>query len=319
MSSFRPRPVSEYFRILFSRKLLLLLTIGSVLVAAMAVIRRIPSIYESRASIVITDNGEGRDLVAGRVAAAVERLSSRALLEPIISENSLYGYYAGQGDLDAAVAKLRRDIKVEPKYRGDIPEMVSLSYRNPDSAIATKVATELVSVFSKMNSAIENQILEAQASTKEELGQIESRFRQAGIAKANDEYRRAASSRAQNEMNVARAQRLAANASVEELTNKQYTLDQQIAEQKREIGLQENIAKNAPGPKVEGSSSYGALLVRRAELDSQVKLYSAQYTNKNPKMIEANAQLGSVDKEIAKLEAQGAKASDTGSPEALEL
>jgi len=114
MSSFRPRPISEYFRILLSRKLLLFLTIGSVLIAAIAIIRRIPSTYESRASIVITDNGEGRDLVAGRVAAAVERLSSRALLEPIISENSLYGYYAGQGDLDAAVAKLRRDIKVEP-------------------------------------------------------------------------------------------------------------------------------------------------------------------------------------------------------------
>src|SRR5215471_8267401 len=139
MSSFRPRPFSEYFRILFSRKLLLLLTIGSVLVAAIVIIRRIPSTYESRASIVITDNGEGRDLVAGRVAAAVERLSSRALLEPIISENSLYGYDSGHSDLDAAVAKMRKDIKVEPKYRGDVPEMVSLTYRNPDSATARKV------------------------------------------------------------------------------------------------------------------------------------------------------------------------------------
>ncbi|MGH9822070.1 MAG: GumC family protein [Blastocatellia bacterium] len=318
MSSYRPRPISEYLRILFSRKLLLLLAIGSMLVATVAVIRHIPDSYESNASIVVTDNGEGRDLIAGRVAAAVERLSSRAFLEPIINENHLYGNTANS-NMDAAVARMNKDIKVDAKYRGDTPEMVSFSYRNSDPTTAKNVATELVSVFSKMNNAIENQIAEAQASTAQEMGQIEGRLHQLGIEKASDESRKAASSRAQSEMNLARAQKVAAASSVEELTNKQYTLDQQIAEQKKEIAQQEIIAKNAPPPKVEGSSSYGALLVKKAELEGQIKLYSGQYTDKNPKMVETKTQLAALEKEIAKVETSGANTPDAGSAEAREL
>jgi len=294
------------------------LAIGSMLAAALIVIKRIPDSYQSNASIVITDSGEGRDLVSGRVAAAIERLSSRAFLEPIIEENHLYSNVAAR-DMDAAVARMRKDIRIEPKYRGDIPEMVSVSYRNPDPATAKSVATELVSVFVKMNNAIENQNVAAQASTRDEIGQVEGRLRQLSIARASDESRRAAAGRAQSEMSIARAQRMAAASSVEELTNREYTQQQQMSEQKREIAQQENLVKTAPPPTTQGSSSYGALLVKRAELEGQVKLYSSQYTDKNPKMVEAKTQLASLEKEIAKTEAQGASSSNAGSAEAREL
>ena len=318
MTSYRPRSVSEYVRILLSRKFLLLLAVGSMLAGTLAVIKRIPDSYQSTASIVITDSGEGRDLVSGRVASAVERLSSRSFLEPIIDENHLYGDI-GAGDMGGAVARMRKDIKVDLKYRGDIPEMVSLSYRNPNPSTARNVATELVSVFSRMNSAIENQNAEAQASTKEEMGQVEGRLRELGIAQASDESRRAAANRVQGEMNLNRAQKIAAASSVEELTNKEYTLQQQVSEQKREIEQQENIIKTAPPPTNEGSSSYGALLVKKAELEGQVKVFSSQYTDKNPKMMEAKTQLAALEKEITKIEGQGATSSKAGSAEAREL
>src|SRR5215831_5281315 len=252
MTSYRPRSISEYVRILLSRKFLLLLAVGSMLAGTLAVIRRIPDSYQSNASIVITDSGEGRDLVSGRVAAAIERLSSRAFLEPIIEENHLYSNVAAR-DMDAAVATMRKDIRIEPKYRGDIPEMVSVSYRNPNPGTAKTVATELVSVFVKMNNAIENQNVAAQASTRDEIGQVEGRLRQLSIARASDESRRAAAGRAQSEMSIARAQRMAAASSVEGLTNREYALQQQMSEQKREIAQQENLVKTAPPPTTEGS------------------------------------------------------------------
>jgi succinoglycan biosynthesis transport protein ExoP len=319
MNSYRPRSIAEYLRLLSSRKYLFVLAGGAMLAACLLVVHRIPDTYESSASIVVTGKDEDRQMVGSRVAAATQRLSSREFLEPIILEHHLYGIKDGDSSMiDGAVGRMRKDILVEPKYREDYPEAVSVSYKNPNPQTAQQVASELVSVFVGMNDAIQQQIEREEESSKEEMTEIEARMRQVGMDKAGQEYRKAVQSRAQSEMNMARAQKLAASSSIEDLSNKQYALQRQIEEQKRQIAAQEKVAKSTPAPSRDGSSA-GALLVRKAEIEGQIKQFSTQYTAENPKMVQAKAQLSAVEDEISKLESQSGGAPDASSPASNEL
>ena len=315
MNSYRPRSAGEYLTMLSSRKFVMVLAAGSMLAACLWVIRRIPETYQSSATIVVTGKDQERDMVGGRVADATARLSSREFLEPIIIEHHLYGVSDPNGAIDGAVGAMRRDIKVDPKYRGDYPEAVSVSYRNADPRTAQEVATELISVFVGMNDALEKQIGDEEVSIKQEMSDIEGRMRQLGVEKTSEEYRKAVQSRAQGEANLARAQKAAAGASVEELSNKQYGLQRQIEEQKQQIAAQEKLAQSGSGATKD--SSYGALLVHRAEIEAQINQYSTQYTAENPKVIQAKAQLAATNEEIAKADAKGG--TDSGSPASNEL
>src|SRR5207247_317149 len=110
------------------------------------------------------------------------------------------------------------------------------------------------------------------------------------------------------------AQRLAAESSVETLSDKQYTLERQIVEQKRQVAEEEKLAALAPRTGgARAGSSYGVLLVRKAELEAQLKEYSTQYTAKNPKVMQARTQLAEIDRQLAQLEAADGQGAGAGS------
>src|SRR5439155_12490893 len=93
-------------------------------------------------------------------------------------------------------------------------------------------------------------------------------------------------------------------ASMDALNDKQYALEQQIAEQNKQILIQRgNVesAQSVPGPQ---DAAYGALLVRKTELDAQLLEYASQYTDKNLKVIQAKTQLLEINRQITALEAK---------------
>src|SRR5262249_27616474 len=134
-----------------------------------------------------------------------------------------------------------------------------------------------------------------------------------------------------NALLAASAQRLTTADSIDSLSDKEFMYERQIDEQKRQITEQEKLLKSAatasgPAP----NSAYGVLLARRAEVEGQIKNLATSATEKNPKMIQARAQLAAVNKEIARIEADGeankgaggannGEAADPASPEAREL
>jgi len=301
MTSFRSRTLSEYLLIIWRRKLLVFLLATGMLISTFLVIDRLPNIYESRATVVTSGASSDRQAVNARVAAATERLTSRAFLEPIISR---YDPYNGGGNIDADVAEMRQDLKVETTYRSDFPERLTIAYRHTDPALAKDVATDLVSVFGKMNEAVEKQTAEDLSNLASQIGDVENRLREMGKLRAATAARQKAAGRAAGAVGAERAQRIASASSIETLTDKQFALEQQIGEQKRQIEEQQKIAKMAPSD-AKASSSYGVLLVRKAELEAQLKDYGAQYTDKNPKVIQARNQLGEINHQIAQLNAGG--------------
>jgi uncharacterized protein involved in exopolysaccharide biosynthesis len=316
MTSFRSRTFTEYLQIIWRRKLLIFLLATGMLISTFFVIEQLPDVYESRATVVTSGALSDRQAVNARVAASTERLTSRAFLEPIIAR---YDPYNSGGNIDAAVGQMRRDLKIDTTYRSDFPERLTISYRHTDPELAKNVATDLISVFGQMNEAVEKYAEENASTLASQISDVENQLRETGKLRAAIVARRSAAGRAAGALNTERAQRIAAASSIETLTDKQFALEQQIAEQNRQIQEQEKIAKLAPSDAKAGGS-YGVLLVRKAELEAQLKEYGNQYTDKNPKIIQTRNQLGEINNQIAQLNAGGDQDSaPVNSAEAREL
>lgn len=311
----RPRTLIEYGQLIWRRKILCLFVVLLVLVSAFVVIAGIPAQYQSSGSVVVAGRQDDRQAIAARVATITERLNSRVFLESLIARHGLYPKQVENGAMAAAVNQLRRDIKVDVKYRGDNPEVLTITCRYGDPAVAKDVATDLVSTFGKMNDAVERQVEERGSQIDAEVIEIERRMNQLAASSARS---RVLSGR-NSAFNATRAHRIAASSSIETLSDKQYSLERQIGLQKQQIAEQEKIARTAPTDGRSGGS-YGVLLVRKAELDAQLKDYSSQYTEKNPKVIQARNQLSEIGKQIAQLNAAtGQDGVPLSSAEAREL
>jgi uncharacterized protein involved in exopolysaccharide biosynthesis len=300
---------------LWRRKLIFLSIAGATMIAAYIIISRLPDTFESKAAIVVTSKMDDRQSIADRVAAVRERLSSRALLESVAQRHLLATSSTNQS-MDLAINRLRKDIKVETFMRGDFPERLSLTYKNDNPQLAKDVATDLVAVFGSMNEALEKQLADETENLNAELNDVETRLTQ--ISQRSIYRGSGGSSRPRIDLNAVRAERSAAQSSIETLTDKQFSLEREIGQQKQQIAEQQKIVKAAPS-EARTSSSYGVLLVRKAELQAQIKDYTAQYTDQNHKVIQARAQLDEINRQIAQLstEAQGGGAAN--STEAREL
>lgn len=315
MGSIRPRSFAEYAQMLWRRKLLFFSIAGATMIAAYIIISRLPDIYESKAAIVVTSKMDDRQAIADRVAAVRERLSSRTLLESVVQRHLLATNPTNQ-TLDAAINRLRKDIKVETFMRGDFPERLALTYKNQDPLVAKDVATDLVAVFGSMNEALEKQLADETENLNTELNDVENRLTQ--ISQQRSFHRVSGGSRPRIDLNAVRAERAAAASSIETLTDKQFSLEREIAQQKQQIAEQQKIVKAAPS-EARSTSSYGVLLVRKAELEAQIKDYAAQYTDKNPKVIQARNQLEEINHQLAQLNVDGQGGGTLNSAEAREL
>lgn len=304
MPSFRPRTFTEYLQLVWHRKVLFLLVFTAMLVATYVIVRRIPDQYQSKATIVIAGSQDDRVATAARVMTITERVYSRAFLEPLIERHNLYPKEVERGAMESAVNRMGKDIKVDAKYRGDFPESVTIAYRSPNPETAHAVATELVAAFGSMNRAIEGRLDDQASQVSNEIAELEARLSQLGQQRAIAVAHSRTTGQSRSAFDTQRAQRQAAESSIETLTDKQYALNQQIAETKRQIAEQEKLVKSAPRD-VKAGSSYGVLLVRKAELEAQLKDYQSQYTDKNPKVVQAQTQIAELNRQIAALSASG--------------
>jgi uncharacterized protein involved in exopolysaccharide biosynthesis len=315
MASLRPRSIPEYMQMFWRRKWLFLFVAGATMIAAFIIINRLPNVYESKATIVVTGKQDERQAIADRVAAVRERLSSRSLLESV-AQRHLLADSAKDETIDSTINRLRKDTRVETFMRGDFPERLTLTYRSQDPQVAKDVATDLISVFGNMNEALAKQLSEQSDALNSELNEVENHINQ--ISQQRLVRRGSGISRPHIDINAVRAERSAAASSLETLADKKFSLEREIAQQKQQIAEQQKIVKAAPS-EARSTSSYGVLLVRKAELEAQIKDYSAQYTDKNPKVLQARVQLQEIEHQIAQLNVDGQNGASMNSAEAREL
>jgi uncharacterized protein involved in exopolysaccharide biosynthesis len=328
MEIMRPRGPFEYLGILWRKKLLILLVAASVSIATLQIIRRIPNVYESHALIVISNQGNGNDdrsPSSPPLAALTQRMTSQGNLTEIVRRYDLYPQTPGVvPDPGVAVERLRKAVKIDIKMRNyypDGPESLTISYRYTDPVIAKRVVADLISIFDETNATIRRQAATELERFHAQVAGIETQLH--GLAPQRDQALLRSGS-ADNATSAVRAQRLAATDSIGALGDREFMLIRQIDEQKRQIAEQEKLVSSAaPDSRLASNSAYGVLLARRAEVEGQIKDLARSATEKNPKMIQARAQLAAINQEIARLEAaSGANsgaALNSASPEAREL
>ncbi|MBS1788263.1 MAG: hypothetical protein JST85_11095 [Acidobacteria bacterium] len=317
MKNFRPRTMLEYVRMLWRRKLIIVLFSVAIMIAAYNSLRLVRNVYEASALVAISiQTSEERSAVDVQVASVNQHLLSRANLEPIIRRYRLYNNK--DENVDSAIEALRKDVKVETKVRDYYPQFpisFTITYKNNDPVIAMQVTNDLISYFNNSNDRLEKQNADEANALDGVINELEERLKQIN-------KQRAATEALTGNLSTVKAQRTSLLFAIENLNDKEFSLNQHIAQQKRQITEQEKITKALPSDSIEAtrSSAYGVLLTEKARLEAQLKEQRSQYTEKNQKVIQTQAQLTEINKQLIEM---GEKRSQAGieslSPEMREL
>src|SRR5262249_26238729 len=209
-------------------------------------------------------------------------------------------------DPDAAVAHLRKEIKLDIKMRNyypEAPESLAISYRYTDPAIAQRVMSDLVSLFEQTNVRMREQAERESKRFSDKIAEVETQLREIAPQRDLALLRNASAGSPDNAPSTVRERRLTIANSIDSLDDKEFMLERQIDEQRQLIAEQQKQVNSAALVNgLTASGAYGVLLARRAEVEGQVKDLAAVATEKNPKMIQARTQLAVINREIARLE-----------------
>ncbi len=300
MGKIRPRQLTEFLEIIWRRKGIAILIAGGMLLATFLVIERLPDVYESRGMVIVAaKNGDDLQIVMTQITAATQQLTSQTNLNALVRKLNIYPSLS----TDEAITKLQKTIKTETKFRGfypDGPESFTISYRHTDPRIAQNVMTELVSVFDFSNANARKQASEELQAVHNELTQVEQQLQQITNANAQENANRPAKTKL--DAVAVNTQRFTTSAAIASLNDKQFGLEKQIANLKKQIDDQQKMVKRT-APPANPRNAQGPLLVRKAELEASLKEYATQYTEKNPKVQQARIQLAEVNRQLATLTA----------------
>src|SRR5262245_2013447 len=275
MDSLRPRSLFEYLEIIWRRKLLIFVMAASILIAAYLVIRRIPNVYESRAMIVISKQANDDPLLAAApLPALTQQLTSRGNLMAIVRRYNLYHHIPSPvHDPDAAVERMRNEIKLDIKMRNyypEAPESISVSYRYTDPTIAQRVVADLVSVFEQANVTMRGQVETELGRFRDKIAEVEGQLRELAPRRDSALLPAGIAGNSGITPSEARAQRVATTPQIDSLSDKEFMLERQIDEQNRQIAEQEKLSKSAAGANgFSAGGAYGVLLARRAEVEGR--------------------------------------------------
>lgn len=322
----RPRRLTEYLEICWRRKGMIFLMGAVMLIATYLLIKRVPNLYESRALIIVTyvpSSGEDPLAQGAPIVTVIQYLTSRANLALVARRHKLYPKIK---DFDDVIAKLQKEIKTEVKNRSyfpEGPESVTVTFRYQDPHVAQKVVADLVSNFEQANVTIRQQATAEINSLSGKITEVDDRLKELSPQRDLAMIQSAIpTGRSAGEAMAVRTHRMTVETNIDSLSDKEFSLERQITDLKQQISEQERIVKSAsPVNNLAANPAYVTLLGRKAELAAQIKDFSAQYTEKNPKLISARSQLTEIERQLAKLDAASGGGSDApvSSPEASEL
>ena len=191
MLEFRQRTPSEYAKIAWKRKWLIILPAIAIATSVAWVVYRLPDIYESQTLIVVKPSTlptgvvptMSDDNLTRQLTSIAQVVTSRSSLEPLVTKYDLYRAERLRGEpMEMMIDMMRNNIKVEVNTsRNDITNGFNISYRGRDPRTTQAVTADLASKYideqtkstiSASSSA--KQFMEQQArQAKEELDAID--------------------------------------------------------------------------------------------------------------------------------------------------
>lgn len=297
----------------FKRRFPLSLAIGAgLIVLTIALSLGLPSIYKSRAVVLIEAQEIPQDLVRSLVTSYADQrmqiISQRVLtnsnLNSIIQKYDLYSEERRSETLEAVLEKMREDITmlpisadvVDPKQGKAVKATIAfeLAYENRSPEVAQRVANEIVSLFLNEN-------LKQRSETSEETLTFLSNEADKLRANVSDLETRLADFKKKNQgklpelnnlnlelMNRAEVQITQLDTQLQSLQQQRVYLESELAQQKPTT----NQLVSESGQRILGSAD------RLKILESEFITLSARYGANHPDVIAKSKEISSLRAEV---------------------
>ena len=308
-SEFRQRKPSEYGKIIWRRKWLIILPVIAVASAVGWVVYRLPDVYESSTLIVVKPSTLPNSVVptitedslTRQLTSIAQVVASRSSLEPLVQKYDLYKTERVRGEaMENIIETMRRDIKVEVNTsRNDITNGFNISYRYRDPRITQLVTAELASKYisaqtqntinatSAAKQFIEQQVRQA----KDELDAVDQKrldYMKQNIGNLPDEGQSLL-----GQLNGLRDQQKAYITEVGRLQDRRSAMAGQLATARKTFEqLKDDIIENTTDPKT--TMAWAQLSSRKADLESQLVRLRTELREKHPDVQAKEAELKSV-------------------------
>lgn len=310
---FRQRKPSEYFKIAWNRKWLIILPAIAIATAVAWVVYRLPDVYESSTLIVVTPStlptsvvpNITEDTITRQLNGIAQVVTSRSSLEPLVTKYELYQIEKLRGEpMENIIDTMRKDIKVEINTsRNEITNGFIISYRGRDPRTTQAVTSALASKYideqtkSTINSTtsakqfIDNQTRQA----KEELDAVDNKrleFMQRNVGNLPSEAAALVS-----QLTGLRDQQKAYITEVGRYQDRRSALTGQLSLLKKSSDqIKDEVIENTTDPKT--TLGWAELVKRKADLEAQLQRMLTELRPKHPDVISKEAEINSVKKEM---------------------
>jgi len=317
MNSLRPRTLTDYFSAARRHKFVIIATALVFGVAAFIAVKRLPSVYESSASITVESQASDPAIDPARRLAIIEQqVTNRARLESVITKSGLFKEAIEQGArTDDLITQMRARIRVAEI--ADRDNQFRVSYRASDPQTAQKITAELVADNAKpapSTSGEADKLRQQAADLSASLRELEEKApwlitrKDAAPAPAIQTTRSAQPSADQQ-------------MTIESLKDRQYLIQQQMADIERRIASQKEIVEQQKkNSTLRDNPTYAVLIAKRTELQGQrdTLINRQELTDKHPRVTGIIDQISAINRQIEELKQQDAN-QISQSPEAREL
>ncbi|HLA09622.1 MAG TPA: hypothetical protein VJ023_03330 [Pyrinomonadaceae bacterium] len=315
---FRQRKPSEYLRIAWKRKWMILLPAVAITTAVSWAVYRLPDVYESVTLIVVKPSTLPtsvvptitEDSLTRQLTSIAQVVASRSSLEPLVEKYELYKTERLRGEpMEVVINTMRRDINVEVNTsRNDITNGFNIRFRYRDPKTTQLVTAELASKY------IDEQTKNTISSTRSAKEFIEQQARQ-----AKEELEAADQQRLQfmqqnlgnlpgeaqsllGQLNGLREQQKAYITEVGRLQDRRSAMASQLASIKKSAEqIKDDIAETTTDPKT--TPAWAQLSSRKAGLEAELTRMLTELRPKHPDVLAKQAEVdsvqGSMDEMIA--------------------
>ncbi|MGH9968281.1 MAG: GumC family protein [Pyrinomonadaceae bacterium] len=308
---FRKRGPSEYLRIIWQRKWLVILPAIAIATAVAWVVYRLPDVYESVTLIVAKPSTlpnsvvptMTEDSLTRQLTSIAQVVTSRSSLEPLVQKYDLYKTERLRGEpMEIVIDNMRKDIKVEINTsRNDITNGFNITYRGREPRTTQAVTAELASKY--INEQTQNtinsttsakQFIEQQTrQAKDELDAVDKQrleFMQKNLGSLPSEAVSLV-----GQLAGLREQQKAYISEVGRYQDRRSALSGQLALIKKTTEqVREEVIENTTDPKT--TLGWAELVKRKADLEAQLQRMLTELRPKHPDVLAKQAEIDSVKK-----------------------
>jgi polysaccharide chain length determinant protein (PEP-CTERM system associated) len=296
------------------RKQVALLVFAAAFAAVVSFTIWLPDLYSAKATVLVETQQVSQEFVRSSVGAGLEsriqtiqqELMSRERLADLVARFTLYPDLRKKGvAFDAIIARLRRDIRLEPTavdqqgYGGNRTIAFAISYSGRDPAIVAQVANRLASLYVEGNTKIR----EGQAVRTAEFLNTQL----ANVKKDLD-----ANERRVSEFNLGHIgelpQQVAANLASLERLNTQLRLngENQIRAMDRRERLEKQLADAASAPAPAAARpALSPGVEQLANLRQQLEELKRKFTDQYPEVVRVRTELAALEQQLSERAATG--------------